>query len=191
MEFGKLPEQELDKVDFSLPPEPAANALVLKNPVKHPKVYLGCPVWGRREWLGKIYPKGTKDINFLEQYVKHYNSIELNATHYQVYGQDVIGKWAAKAAGRDFKFCPKIPQVISHNSGFDNVDQLTTAFLEGILAFGEHLGPVFLQVSEHYHPRQRDKLFNYLHTLPTDVQFFLEPRHPDWFSDKALRKELF
>ena len=46
-------------------------------------------------------------------------------------------------------------------------------------------------MSEKYHPQQRDKLFGYLHTLPIDVQFFVEVRHPDWFADAGLRKELF
>ncbi len=191
MEFGKVPGKELDTINFSLPPEPAANKLLLKEPVRHPKVYLGRDKWGRKEWVGAIYPKGTKDANFLEHYVKLFNTIELNATHYQVYGPEAIGKWAAKAAGRDFKFCPKVPQLISHYSGFNNTDQLTTAFLEGILAFGEHLGPIFLQVSEKYSPKQRDDLYNYLRSLPTDLQFFLEVRHPDWFADAVLRKELF
>jgi uncharacterized protein YecE (DUF72 family) len=191
MEFGKVSEKELETIDFSLPPEPVANQLVLKKTTQTPVVFLGCAKWGRKEWVGKIYPKGTKDANFLEHYVKHYNSIELNATHYQVYGPEAIGKWAAKAAGRNFKFCPKVPQIISHYSGFNNVDQLTTAFLEGILAFGDNLGPIFLQVSEKYSPKQRDNLFKYIQSLPTDLQFFLEVRHPDWFSDAGIRKELF
>ncbi len=192
MDFGKVTPKELESVDFLLPAEPASNKLVLSGKkTKHPKIYIGCAKWGRKEWIGKIYPKGTKDANFLEHYVKHYNSIELNATHYQVYGPATISKWAEKAKGFDFKFCPKIPQVISHYSGFNNVDAITDSFLEGILAFKEHLGPIFLQVSERYSPNQRDKLFNYLKSLPVDLQFFLEVRHPDWFADKAIRKELF
>ncbi len=192
MEFGKVSEDELDAIDFSLPKEPAANKLVLTGKkAKHPKIYIGCAKWGRKEWIGKLYPKGTKDANFLEQYVKHYNSIELNATHYQVYGPAAISKWAAKAKGLDFKFCPKVPQIISHYSSFNNVDAVTTSFLEGILEFKEHLGPIFLQVSERYSPAQRDKLYNYLRSLPIDLQFFLEVRHPDWFADKTIHKELF
>ncbi|MFT3932263.1 MAG: DUF72 domain-containing protein [Chitinophagaceae bacterium] len=191
MEFGRVIEKELDKIDFSLPAEPADNKLVLKKTKKKPHVYLGCAKWGRKEWIGKIYPKGTKDAQFLDQYVKHYNSIELNATHYKVYKPEEIAKWAAKAEERDFKFCPKVTNSISHYSGFNNVDFLTTAFLEGIMAFGDNLGPIFLQVSEKYSPKQRDKLFAYLKTLPTDLQFFLEVRHPDWFSDKTVNKELF
>ena len=192
MEFGKVPPEELDAIDFSLPKDPAINKLNLSGKkTVHPKIYIGCAKWGRKEWVGKLYPKGTKDINFLEHYVKHYNSIELNATHYQVYGPAAISKWADKAKGIDFKFCPKVPQIISHYSSFNNVDAVTTSFLEGILAFKEHLGPIFLQVSEKYSPAQRDKLFNYLRSLPTDLQFFLEVRHPDWFADKVLHKELF
>jgi len=60
-----------------------------------------------------------------------------------------------------------------------------------VLAFGDNLGPIFLQVNEKYSPKQRDKLFAYLKTLPTDLAFFLEVRHPDWFSDKTINKELF
>lgn len=191
MEFGRVAEKELNKVDFSLPEEPAANKLVLKKRSQNPLIYLGCAKWGRKEWVGKIYPKGTKDANFLEHYVKHYNSIELNATHYQIYGPEAIGKWAAKAKGKDFKFCPKVPQMISHYSNFSNADSLTTDFLAGILAFEKNLGPVFLQVSERYSPKQREQLFKYMGTLPADLQFFLEVRHPDWFADGSVRKELF
>lgn len=191
MEFGRVTEKELDKIDFSLPKEPPANKLVLKKTKTKPLVYLGCAKWGRKEWIGKIYPKGTKDAQFLDQYVKHYNSIELNATHYKIYKPEEIAKWAARAAGRDFKFCPKVTNSISHYSGFNNVDFLTTTFLEGVLAFGDNLGPIFLQVNEKYSPKQRDKLFAYLKTLPTDLAFFLEVRHPDWFSDKTINKELF
>jgi hypothetical protein len=108
MEFGRVPETELDHIDFSLPKEPAFNKQVLSGKkTKDPKVYLGCAKWGRTEWVGKIYPAKTKEKDFLEHYVKHYNSIELNATHYKIYGATGIEKWGAKAAGKDFKFCPK------------------------------------------------------------------------------------
>ena len=84
MDFGRVSENELKNIDFSLPPEPSMNQLVLKSKkAKEPEVYIGCAKWGRKEWIGKLYPKGTKDANFLDEYVKHYNSIELNATHYK------------------------------------------------------------------------------------------------------------
>lgn len=191
MEFGRVPEKELDSIDFSLPPEPASNSAVLKKSNQTPLVYLGCAKWGRKEWIGKIYPKRTREANYPYHYIQNYNSIELNATHYQIYSPQEIALWAAKAAGKDFKFCPKITNSISHYSGFDNTEYLTQAFLDGVKAFGKNLGPIFLQVSEKYHPKHRDKFFGYLKTLPADLSFFVEVRHPDWFADPSLNKELF
>src|SRR5690349_4521555 len=103
MDFGRVPDDELNNINFSLPPEPEWNKQILKGePKSSPKIYIGCAKWGRKEWVGKIYPKGTKDAQFLEQYVKHYNSIELNATHYKLYNPDAIRKWAEKTNGEDF-----------------------------------------------------------------------------------------
>ena len=130
MEFGRVNQKELATIDFSLPPDPEINKLVLKGPKQNPLVYLGCAKWGRKEWVGKIYPKGTKATQFLDQYVKHYNSIELNATHYQIYPPEEIAKWAGKA-GKDFKFCPKVINSISHDSGFLNtLKHLQNLFLK-------------------------------------------------------------
>jgi len=192
MDFGRVPESELNHIDLTLPPEPATNQLVLNGTrVQHPRIYLGCPRWGTKEWIGKLYPKGTKDAAYMDLYVNHFNSIELNATHYKIYTPAEIGKWAARTAGREgFKHCPKIPQSISHYSNFNNVFDQTSAFLEGVLAFGEQLGTIFLQISESYGPHRRDALFKYLHTLPRDLQFALEVRHPGWFSDAAVNKEM-
>jgi uncharacterized protein YecE (DUF72 family) len=191
MDFGRVPENELNKIDFGLPPEPPMNKTVLKGEkVKHPEVYIGCAKWGRKEWIGKIYPKGTKEANFLDEYVKHYNSIELNATHYKLYKPAELQKWIDKVKNANFKFSPKVYQGISHFGSLNDKKFLTDSFLESIITFGKHLGPIFLQVSDKFGPKRKEELFNYLQSLPKDVQFFLEVRHPDWFI-KPNNEELF
>lgn len=173
MDFGKVSSAELKTVDLCLPDDLEKNRNILKGKrVSSPKIYVGCAKWGRTEWIGKIYPEGTKEAEFLDHYVEHYNSIELNATHYKTYPPSSIKKWADKAEGKDFLFCPKVPQSISHYSSFVNIEDKTDAFLEGIFAFGKHLGPVFLQVSDRFSPKRKENLFNYLENLPKDVQFF-------------------
>ena len=191
MDFGRVPEKELNKINFKLPPDPAINATVLKGtPAKKPQVFLGCAKWGRKEWIGKIYPKGTKEAGFLDEYIKHYNSIELNATHYKLYNPADIRKWADKAKAQGFKFCPKVYQGISHFGNLAEKQFLTDTFLQGVTAFEDQLGPVFLQVSDRFSPKRNEELMNYLDTLPKDVQFFLEVRHPDWFTPPH-RDQLF
>lgn len=192
MEFGRVHESELNNINFTLPIEPTFNNLILQElQPTPPKVYIGCAKWGRTEWLGKIYPPKTKEKDFLEQYVHHYNSIELNATHYKVYGADGIAKWAAKTGNKNFLFCPKMYQGVTHRGSLANKDFITTEFLKGVLAFGKNLGPIFVQVSDTFTPNRKDELFTFLKSLPTDLQFFLEVRHPDWFGKTAIREELF
>ncbi|HET9057788.1 MAG TPA: DUF72 domain-containing protein [Chitinophagaceae bacterium] len=191
MEFGRVEEHQLNDIDFSLPEEPVENKMILGGEKKSAKVYVGCAKWGRTEWIGKIYPPKTKEKDFLPHYVEHYNCIELNATHYKIYGAAGITKWAEKAKGKDFLFCPKMYQGVTHRGSLRGKEFINTEFLRGVAAFGEHLGPIFVQVSDTFSPKRKNELFDYLGTLPKNMQFFLEVRHPEWFSNEAIRKELF
>ncbi len=191
MEFGRVPEAELNSIDFLLPAEPDFNSTVLQGKTAtNPKVYLGCAKWGRTEWVGKIYPPKTKEKDFLQHYVNHYNSIELNATHYKVYNEASIKKWAEKSVNKDFIFCPKMYKGVTHFGSLKGKQALTDEFLKGVLAFGKHLGPIFIQVSESFSPNRKQDLFDYLKGLPEDLQFFVEVRHPDWFSKPDILQEL-
>jgi uncharacterized protein YecE (DUF72 family) len=196
MEFGHIPENELDKVDFTLSPDPAFNKAILNGKlVEKPKVYVGCAKWGRIEWVGKIYPPKTKEKDFLKHYVHHYNSIELNATHYKIYGPLGIKKWADQANDKDFLFCPKMFQGVTHRGSLKGKDFILNEFLRGIAAFEKHLGPVFVQVSDTFSPKRKNELFGFLGSLTADpiaigLQFFLEVRHHSWFA-KEMAEELF
>jgi uncharacterized protein YecE (DUF72 family) len=122
--------------------------------------------------------------------VRHYNSIELNATHYKLYKPADLQKWIDKVKNKNFKFSPKVYQGISHFGSFRDKQFLTDTFLQNIVTFGKHLGSIFLQVSDKFGPKRKDELFEYLGSLPKEVQFFLEVRHPDWFT-KPTSDELF
>ena len=187
MDFGKLPYAALDRVNFSLPPEPESNRRTLPGVrATSPKVYIGCPRWGVKEWLGKLYPKGTKDSHFLDEYVKQFNCIELNSTFYNLYDESAIAKWAEKAGDRDFKFCPKVFQGISHEGALNEKTSLMHAFEKSIAAFDKHLGPAFLQLSDGFGPQRKKDLQYFVHTLPTALPLFVEVRHPGWFVPSEL-----
>jgi len=192
MDFGKVQEAALASIDFSLAPDPASNNKVLRgNPFAQVKTYLGCAKWGRPDWVGSLYPRGTKEKDFLDNYVRHYNSIELNATHYKNYDGGTIRKWADKAGKRKFLFCPKMLNGVTHFGSLNGKQPLTNDFLKNIVEFGEHLGPLFIQFSDSFSPKRKEELFDYLKGLPTDLTFFVEVRHPDWFADAAASEALF
>lgn len=182
MDFGRVEFSKLDETNFKLPKEPYSNSTVLKGTrTSRPKFYVGLAKWGRKEWIGKIYPRGTKESAFQQEYQKHFNVIEFNSTHYKLSSEEDIERWLTRAADSDIVFCPKVYQGISHFGSFNDKQFLTDTFLANMRKFGKHLGPIFLQVSDKFGPKRKEELFAYLKTLPKDVQFFLEVRHPDWF----------
>lgn len=190
MDFGRIEPENLDAVHFKLSREPSWNKTILPGKKAKARVYLGCAKWGRKEWIGKLYPPKTKERDFLRQYVEHYNSIELNATHYKIYGATGIGRWSQVAGNKHFKFCPKMYQGITHHGNLKSKGFLTTEFFRGILAFKDHLGPVFIQFNESFGPKRKDEMFVFLKSLPTDMVFFVEVRHPEWFINDAVFREL-
>ncbi len=194
MDFGRVAPELIPQVDFTLPPDTSLTKATFKKTKKVEKfeIYVGCAKWGRKEWVGMIYPEKTKEANFLDEYVKHFNSIELNALFYKMPTVDQVVKWREKAEKErpDFKFCPKFTQSISHIKRLQNAEELTTIYLESISNFGKYLGPSFLQLSDSFEPKNFNILQSYLENLPKDFDVFVELRHKDWFADEA-RKDVF
>lgn len=196
MDFGKVAENEIASVDFSLPDDGKQTAITLAagKPVKNPEFYVGCAKWGRKEWLNMIYPPKTKEADFLDQYVKHFNSIELNAVFYSIPNADLIRKWKQKAeenSANGFLFCPKFSRTISHIKRLKDAEVPTDLYLSSIHEFGKFLGPCFLQLGDNFGPKNFDTLEHYLKLLPLDFQVFVELRHEEWFADAAERQRLF
>jgi uncharacterized protein YecE (DUF72 family) len=190
MDFGKLPN--IDHVDFTLPPDDEETSRFLKSVPKDedkPNVYIACPVWTDKGFVGKIIPKGTKQTDFLNQYSLQFNSIELNSTYYRT-DRDLIARWKQKVP-EHFLFCPKVTRQISHIHQLINCEGFTQNFCESIMAFEENLGPSFLLLPQHFAPNRLDVLADFLQTFPSNIPLGVELRNPEWFSDPIAKKEVF
>ena len=191
MDFGKV--DDLSKVDFTLPddhPDTVKLFKSLKKKKSAPKVYVGCAKWGRKEWIGSLYPKGTKEADFLKSYTPNFNSIELNAMFYRVFPRSVVEKWAS-FAGSDFRFAPKMPQIVTHIRRLKNAEADTEAVLDSMSGFGDKIGHTFLQFDDRFGPKNLELLHDYLRYLPKDFKVTVEWRHKDWFADTAEGQEGF
>jgi uncharacterized protein YecE (DUF72 family) len=195
MDFGQISLTEVERTDFTLPADPGLTRRVLKQAksAENLRVYVGCAKWGRKEWVGLIYPEKTREAVFLDEYVKQFNSIELNAVFYGMPKKEQVRTWREKAMAvrNDFIFCPKFTQSISHIRRLKNAEEETTKYLEAILEFGDCLGPAFLQLSDNFGPENADTLREYLERFPSDFELFVEVRHKGWFSDESARNGLF
>jgi uncharacterized protein YecE (DUF72 family) len=195
MKFGKA--ENLEDTEFLLPDDHEATEKLFaslkkksRSKKKAVKVYVGCAKWGIPEWVGKIYPPGTYEKDFREYYLKQYNSIELNPTHYRTPSAEQVKNWKGGAA-KDFKFCPKFPQVISHMKRLKDCGAETDRFFKAIENFGSNLGTSFLQLPPNYPPKNFAHLEKYVSSLPKEFDICVELRHPLWFSDEKISDETF
>lgn len=183
MEFGKIPAHELLTTDFKLRPEPASNARILKKGKGKTRFYIGCAKFGRKDWVGKLYPPKTKEKDFLKYYAHQFNSIEFNGFYYKTYPPEHVQKWVNEVP-EGFMFCPKFTESITHRQRLKVSAGELDAFFESATAFGKHLGPIFLMP----HPGMGKKTFatiqGFMEQLPKDIEVFLELRHEDWYKNE-------
>jgi uncharacterized protein YecE (DUF72 family) len=180
MDFGKT--HNLDAVNFALPPGAPSNARIWDavDSSSRPQVFIGGPVWANKDYVGKVYPNNAKERDFLHYYTRQFNTIELNLTHYQIPTTGMIEKWRAEAT-TGFTYCPKFPQIISHERQLVASEGLTEEFVNAVLGLEQYLGMTFLQLPPTFGPDKWPVLEAYLKSLPDELDVAVEFRHPDWF----------
>ena len=181
MEFGKLPD--ISQVDFTLPKDPDWNESVFHNmgPFANPVWYTGCTGWGMKEWVGHVYPAGCKSQDFLTEYGKQFNTIELNVTHYQIPNQETIQKWKEQTP-TNFRFCPKVYQGISHSRNLGLDSRQLEQFCRSVGGLADRLGPCFLQLPPGFGPESLGHLASFLEKWPQSLAIAVEFRNPGWFN---------
>jgi uncharacterized protein YecE (DUF72 family) len=190
MDFGKLPS--VDNVDFSLPPEPPQNAALLAALPKttKPTIYLGATGYNMKAWVGHWYPPGAKDKDFLRHYGSQFNTIEHNTTHYRIPEAPTVARWHEETPA-DFRFCPKIPQTISHARDLGLNGRELPLFCEAIAGLEEKLGCCFLQLPPHCSVRELNLLARFLEKFPSEIPLAVEVRHESFFQKNMVADDFF
>lgn len=143
-------------------------------------LYLGCPIWSNKGWVGTFYPEKTKPADYLHEYARRLTTVEGNTTFYAVPAPDTLQQWAAEMPD-GFRFCPKLPRAISHAGKLVEHIEEAQRFTEVMSALGERLGPMFLQMPPSYPPVLLEDLQAFLKAWAPGVQLAVEVRHPGWF----------
>jgi uncharacterized protein YecE (DUF72 family) len=183
MDFGKT--DKLDDINFSFPEELKANLERLHSLEKKsdkPSVYLGGTAWTMKEWKGTVYPAKIKATEYLEYYSKQFGTIEFNTTHYRIPNIDQVIKWKDKSAD-DFRFCPKIPQIISHRRLSNHSVELMNTFTDIMLHLEHKIGCSFIQLPPHFGPNKWEDLKNFLQDVKSPMPLSIEFRNAAWFEN--------
>ncbi|HEV2583195.1 MAG TPA: DUF72 domain-containing protein, partial [Ktedonobacteraceae bacterium] len=151
-------------------------------------LYIGCPMWGYKEWVGNFFPPNTTQSAFLRLYSRRLTSVEGNTSFYAVPDAATIARWRGETPD-SFRFCFKIPREISHTPRLDTRQRELQAFLARMRPMGERLGPFFLQLPPAFGPKQIEQLAAFLDYWPTgqnglgNPRLAVEVRHPDFYQE--------
>ena len=142
--------------------------------------YIGCPMWGYKEWVGTFFPARSSQSDFLRLYSRKLSTVEGNTAFYAVPSAETVARWHTDTPA-EFRFCFKLPRDISHAPHLETRKSETHFFTERMRGLGEQLGPMFLQLPPAFGPAHLPQLQAFLDFWPTDLRLGVEVRHPDFF----------
>ncbi len=185
MEFGKL--DNIEGVNFELRPLDSTSTLdFLPKRIGNLKLYIGATGYYNKEWKGTIYPTQCDPKDYLKYYGNTFNTIEHNSTYYKIPTAKDIEKWLTETP-EDFRFCPKVIQLLSHAKDLGIKSEYWIPFWEKMTAVISKIGTCFLQLPPHFGTEKLDALATFLGKLPKEIPLCIEARHPDIFTENNLK----
>ena len=142
--------------------------------------YLGCPGWGVKTWVGRLFPTGTRPTEFLERYAQVFNTVEGNTTFYALPARDAVERWRDQVPD-EFRFCFKFPREVSHDKLLIDCAAEVQRFLDRVAPLGDKLGTLFLQLPPGFDAAMLPRLATFLAALPRGFRYAVEFRHDDFF----------
>jgi len=128
-------------------------------------IHIGVSGWTYPPWRGQFYPKGLRQKDELAFAAGAFSALEINGTFYGLQTPRSFAAWAA-AVPPGFVFAVKGPRFISHMlRGRDAETALANFLASGVLALGEHLGPLLWQFPPNFR-FDADRLATFLDSLP-------------------------
>jgi uncharacterized protein YecE (DUF72 family) len=144
------------------------------------ELYVGTGGYSNDDWLGLLYPMGTKSRDYLKIYAQHFNAVELNSSFYATPGLKAFAGMVKNSQAK-VRFSVKAHQSISHTRDAD--ENTYQRLLESVAPLKEvgMLGPFLLQFPYSFHRTADNR--RYLKTVIDsfkEEKVALEFRHYSW-----------
>ena len=101
-----------------------------------PNLRLGTSSWSCQDWVGVFYPAGATAADFISEYAKHFDAVEVDSTFYRTPSAAMVRNWRARTPA-GFLVAAKFPQVITHEKVLvDCGDEILGFFNNHYAGFG-------------------------------------------------------
>lgn len=145
------------------------------------KLLLGTQGFAFDDWVGPFYPDGTSKRIYLEEYAKHFPTVEIDATFYATPRVSVVEGWRDRTP-EDFRFAAKFPKLITHEKKLDGAQGEAEHFVATMQALGAKLAVLTLQFAYDFAPDNFDRLDGFLAGLPRGPRYAVELRNRKWLN---------
>lgn len=153
-------------------------------------IFLGTGGYSDTDLLGILYPEKTKKTDFLQEYAKHYATVEINSSFYAPIGKKAFEGMLQKSLGQNphapFKFAIKLHQDFSHT--LTATQDHALAFLQAIepILQADCLSALLLQFPHGFdrtlaHRQYLAQLTDWFAGLPLAIEF----RHESWHTPQV------
>ena len=143
------------------------------------KVWVGTSGYSYSDWLGGLYPAGTRPGRMLRHYCGHFPLVELNFTFYHPPTAEVLARMAEQTP-EGFQFLVKLPRTLSHEEEPKDLPGFRQAVSE--LSRRNQLLGLLCQLPQATHDTPRHR--GWLQTLASELTGYpmaVEFRHHTWF----------
>ncbi len=150
------------------------------------RALVGTSGWSYQHWRERFYPADVPQRRWLEYFVEHFPTVELNASFYRQPKDSTFDGWRERTP-EGFVFAVKMNRFITHRKRLADVGGELDRFLSGACRLKEKLGPVLVQLPPSLH-RDDSLLGSFLELMrgrdpSRELRFAFEFRHGSWLDD--------
>jgi uncharacterized protein YecE (DUF72 family) len=150
-------------------------------------VWIGTSGWVYKEWAGHFYPKGWPKKNEFVYYVRHFPTVEINATFYRLPTLKMVRGWREKSPG-GFLFAVKGSRFLTHIKRLKDTGRGLRKYFSRLKPLAERTGPILWQLPPTFPKNDENfaRLERFLCKLPKAYRHAVEFRHPSWMDEQTF-----
>ena len=88
---------------------------------EHARIRIGISGWRYAGWRRRFYPPGLRQADELSYAARHFNTVEINGTHYSLQRPEFFARWHDETPG-DFVFAVKGSRFITHMKQLTDIE---------------------------------------------------------------------
>ncbi|HET7521142.1 MAG TPA: DUF72 domain-containing protein [Candidatus Limnocylindria bacterium] len=147
------------------------------------EIRIGCSGWQYRHWRGRFYPRELPTDEWLDHYVRTFDTVELNNSFYRLPEADTFAAWGRRVPP-GFLFAVKASRYLTHLKRLREPREPLDRLWSRATRLGDHLGPMLYQLPPRW-DRNLDRLRDFVAQLPKGRLQAIEFRDRSWYTPET------